>query len=144
MDKLKLIKQLKLDEGVRYQVYKDSLGYLTVGVGHLVLKKDNLKLGDTITEYQCDSFLVNDLNETFVSCYRMFPMFDDLPENVKQVIANMMFNLGYGNLSQFKRFIKGIKIADYELAAKSMEQSLWYTQVKGRAKRLVQEIRNTI
>ena len=32
--------QLKIDEGVVYAVYKDHLGYLTFGVGHLITDKD--------------------------------------------------------------------------------------------------------
>ena len=36
----RLFEQLKYDEGVVYEVYKDHLGYPTFGVGHLVLKSD--------------------------------------------------------------------------------------------------------
>lgn len=142
MDTLKLINQLKIDEGKKLVVYKDSLGYNTVGVGHLVTKDDVLKLGDKITEIRCNDLLSNDLVITVKNCYRLFPKFDDFPDGLQQIIANMMFNLGYGGLSQFKRFIKGINSKDYKLAALSMEQSLWYKQVGVRAKRLVNEMRN--
>ena len=35
-----VFEQLKIDEGVVYEVYKDHLGYPTFGVGHLVLESD--------------------------------------------------------------------------------------------------------
>ena len=143
MDKIKLINQLKLDEGVKLKVYKDIFGNLTVGVGHLVAPKDNLKLNDEITEEQCDQFLMNDLKNTLDSCYKLFARFDYIPESAQQVIANMMFNLGYGNLSQFKNFIKAVNDKNYNLAGDSMQQSLWYAQVGIRSKRLVKEMKDT-
>ena len=35
-----LREQLEIDEGVKYEVYNDHLGYATFGVGHLVLESD--------------------------------------------------------------------------------------------------------
>ena len=35
-----VFEQLKIDEGVVYEIYKDHLGYPTFGVGHLVLETD--------------------------------------------------------------------------------------------------------
>ena len=32
--------QLKIDEGVKYEIYRDHLGYPTFGVGHLIVKDD--------------------------------------------------------------------------------------------------------
>ena len=37
----KLRDQLKVDEGVVYEVYKDHLGYPTFGIGHLVREDDD-------------------------------------------------------------------------------------------------------
>lgn len=144
MDTFKLIEQLKIDEGKKLVVYKDTLGNLTVGVGHLVIKKDNLKLGDKITETKCNDLLSSDLVITVKNCYKLFPNFDQFPETLQQIIANMMFNLGYAGLSQFKRFIKGVNTKDYALAAESMEQSLWYKQTGIRSKRLVKEMKSLI
>ena len=35
MDVDKLREQLKIDEGIEHKIYKDHLGYNTVGIGHL-------------------------------------------------------------------------------------------------------------
>jgi GH24 family phage-related lysozyme (muramidase) len=32
-----LRKELEVDEGVKYEIYNDHLGYATFGIGHLVL-----------------------------------------------------------------------------------------------------------
>ena len=38
--RVNVYEQLKIDEGVVYAIYEDHLGYLTFGVGHLVLSGD--------------------------------------------------------------------------------------------------------
>ena len=40
MDIEKLRKQLEIDEGVKYEIYNDHLGYPTFGIGHLVIPSD--------------------------------------------------------------------------------------------------------
>ena len=40
MNREAVFEQLKIDEGVVYEIYKDHLGYETFGVGHLVLESD--------------------------------------------------------------------------------------------------------
>jgi lysozyme len=49
--------------GMRLDVHDDGFGYPTVGVGHLVVDADNLKIGDTITIEQGEAFLQDDLLE---------------------------------------------------------------------------------
>ena len=49
----KLREQLEIDEGVKYEIYNDHLGYATFGVGHLVLESDpehGSELGTPISE----------------------------------------------------------------------------------------------
>ena len=40
MDIEKLRKQLEIDEGVKYEIYNDHLGFATFGIGHLVIPSD--------------------------------------------------------------------------------------------------------
>lgn len=135
--------QLIKDEGKRLKVYKDSLGYLTVGIGHLVTKQDNLKLGDVITEEQCDLFFAEDINIAIDNSFRTFDDFENFNPDIQNVIINMMFNLGINKFSKFKKFIKALKNKNYTLAANEMKNSLWYSQVKSRGKRLEKIVRNT-
>jgi GH24 family phage-related lysozyme (muramidase) len=47
-------------EGRRNDVYLDSRGIPTVGIGHKVLPEDNLKVGDVISDAQVEAFYVKD------------------------------------------------------------------------------------
>ena len=40
MNMEKLREELEADEGVKYEVYNDHLGYATFGIGHLILPED--------------------------------------------------------------------------------------------------------
>ena len=41
-----LRKELEVDEGVKYEIYKDHLGYPTFGIGHLVIDYLALVVGN--------------------------------------------------------------------------------------------------
>ena len=72
----------------------------------------------------------------------MYPDFNELPEEVQQIIANMMFNLGRPRLSKFKGMKRGVDNQDWNGAADEMVDSRWYRQVGRRAERLVERMRN--
>lgn len=145
MVKEKVLKKIKwnliVNEGLRLNVYYDHLGNLTVGVGHLVVKKDNLKFGDRITIQQCNLLLENDINIAINELSKIFDL-SDYPDNVIEVLIEMMFNLGYVRFSKFKKTITYIKNKDYVSASKEMLDSLWARQVKSRAKKLSDKIAN--
>ena len=71
----------------------------------------------------------------------LYDDFDELPEEVQQIIANMMFNLGYTRLSKFKGMKRGFDARDWNAAADEMVDSTWYRQVTNRADRLVERMR---
>jgi DNA-directed RNA polymerase specialized sigma24 family protein len=66
--------------------------------------------------------------------------FDDKPDIVQEILVNMLFNLGYHRLSQFKKFLKAIKENNWQEAAKEGRDSRWYTQVTFRAERLMSKL----
>ena len=48
-----LRKELELDEGVKYEIYNDHLGYATFGIGHLVIDSDpehGQEIGTAVSE----------------------------------------------------------------------------------------------
>jgi len=75
-------------------------------------------------------------------CRILYPDFDDLPEEVQQIVANMMFNMGRPRLSKFKGMKRGVDAQDWNAAADEMVDSTWYRQVTNRADRLVERMRN--
>ena len=139
-----LREQLEIDEGVKYEVYNDHLGYATFGVGHLVLESDpeyGDPIGAPVSESRVIEAFEQDCENVLRDCNILYEDFDDLPEEAQQVIANMMFNMGRPRLSKFKGMKRGVDSRDWNAAADEMVDSAWYRQVTNRADRLVKRIR---
>ena len=140
----KLREQLEIDEGVKYEVYNDHLGYATFGVGHLVLESDpeyGSEIGTEVSESRVVEAFEQDCENVLSDCNILYEDFADLPEEAQQVIANMMFNMGRPRLSKFKGMKRGVDSRDWNAAADEMVDSSWYRQVTNRADRLVERIR---
>ena len=131
-----LREQLKVDEGVKYEIYKDHLGYPTFGIGHLITEDDPEHGEPDGTEISEDR--VNEIFESDVAKFvsEAFPDLDELPDVAQQVIVNMAFNMGRPRLSKFKNFIAGVNDRDWTRAAEEMMDSRWADQVGARATRL--------
>lgn len=128
--------EIQADEGRRLDVYKDTLGFLTVGVGHKVLGTEGLKLGDRITPAQCAWLLEQDLIKTLNLCALHIKGWDGFPEEVQHVLANMAFQLGISGLLKFKDTLALIQAREYKKASLAMLDSLWAHQTPARAGRL--------
>ena len=139
-----LRKELEVDEGVKYEIYNDHLGYPTFGIGHLVLDSDpeaGQETGTPVSEDRVAEAFDHDVETVIADCERLYPEFDELPEECKLIIANMMFNMGRPRLSKFKGMKAGVDSRDWNKAADEMIDSAWYRQVPNRAGRLVKRMR---
>ena len=139
-----LREQLEIDEGVKYEVYLDHLGYATFGVGHLVLESDpehGAEVGTPVSESRVIEAFEQDCENVLRDCNILYEDFASLPEEAQQVIANMMFNMGRPRLSKFKGMKRGVDSRDWNAAADEMVDSAWYRQVTNRADRLVERMR---
>jgi len=144
MDIQQLRKQLEIDEGVKYDIYLDHLGLPTFGIGHLVTKTDpesGQAVGTSISKERVAECFDMDVQSVINDCNKLYKDFEDLPEEVQQIIANMMFNMGYTRLSKFKGMKRGVDSKDWNQAADEMVDSRWYRQVTNRANRLVERMR---
>ena len=139
-----LRKELEVDEGVKYEIYNDHLGYPTFGIGHLVRDTDpeaGAAVGTPITEDRVIEAFNEDVETVLSDCAILYDDFDELPEEAQLIIANMMFNLGRPRLSKFKGMKAGVDSRDWNKAADEMIDSAWYRQVPNRAGRLVKRMR---
>lgn len=135
-----LRKELEVDEGVKYEIYNDHLGYPTFGIGHLVRDTDpenGEPVGTPVSEDRVIEAFNQDVETVLSDCNILYDDFDDLPEEAQLIIANMMFNLGRPRLSKFKGMKAGVDSRDWKKAADEMIDSAWYRQVPNRAGRLV-------
>lgn len=145
MDLERLRNELEADEGCKYKIYLDHLGLPTYGIGHLVTENDEehgQPVGTPVSEERVAEVFEQDIQITLDECQRLYEDFDDLPEEVQLIIANMMFNMGRPRLSQFKGMKAGVDARDWNQAADEMVDSKWYRQVTNRADRLVTRMRN--
>ena len=140
MNRNNIYEQLKIDEGVVYEIYKDYLGYPTFGVGHLILKTDKefeQDEGTPITEERVRECFEHDLDTAVSECEALFKdNWNEYPGELKEILVNMMFNLGRTRLGKFKKFIGAINEGDWEKASVEMMDSRWAVQVGPRANRL--------
>ena len=141
----KLREEIKYDEGSVNEIYLDHLGLATFGIGHLVTEWDEeygWEVGTPVSEDRCNEVFDTDIQIVLSDCQHLYPDFDDLPEEVQRIIANMMFNMGRPRLSKFKGMKAGVDARDWNKAADEMVDSRWYRQVTNRADRLVERMRN--
>jgi len=137
--------QLKIDEGVVYEVYHDHLGLPTFGVGHLVLESDpehGKPLGTPVDEDRVKDCFEKDLDTAISECKILYTQFEDWPGEVQEILVNMMFNMGRTRLSGFKNFKKALEAQDWKKAGIEGRDSKWYRQVTNRAERLMLRLEN--
>ena len=141
----KLREEIKYAEGSVNEIYLDHLGLATFGIGHLVTEWDEeygWEVGTPVSEDRCNEVFDSDIQIVLSDCQHLYPDFNDLPEEVQRIIANMMFNMGRPRLSKFKGMKAGVDARDWNKAADEMVDSRWYRQVTNRAERLVERMRN--
>ena len=89
-----LRKELEEDEGVKYEIYLDHLGYPTFGIGHLITEDDpeyDQDVGTPISTYRVHEAFDEDVQSVLTDCKKLYVQWEHLPEEVQRVIANMMF-----------------------------------------------------
>jgi lysozyme len=133
-----LTRQLTGDEGYRPKIYKDSLGYFTIGIGRLV---DPGKSGGGLRPSEIAFMLSNDIDDRLAALAAALPWMPTLSEPRQAVLLNMSFQLGVNGLLNFTNTLKTVQAGNFEAAAAGMLQSKWAAQTPERAKRLSEQMR---
>lgn len=130
-----VLDHLKLREGVRTKVYKDSLGKPTVGVGHLVLPEDNLKVGDVISDELVNQFLAHDSLKAYKAAIEQAEEVG-LGKNKAFInaLTSVNFQLGTGWTKKFPNTWLLIDRGKYAEAAEAIKDSKWYFQTPTRVR----------
>jgi GH24 family phage-related lysozyme (muramidase) len=87
------LKFIEEQEGLRLNVYLDSIGKPTIGVGHLVLPGEDFSGG--ITQEQAYTLLATDVAKIDEVLTRLAP---NLTQNQHDALSSFGFNLGVGSL----------------------------------------------
>ena len=155
-DKDLLMQKLVAHEGMRLDVYKDTLGINTIGIGRNLddrgITKDELDwmdypsieyvYSDGITEADAIYLAQNDVQIVEEELLRAHPCVDRLDAVRQLVLVDMAFNLGVPRLSKFKKMWAAIHEDKFDVAAKEMLDSRWANQVKSRAVKLANAMHN--
>ncbi len=150
MNREKLMQEIKRHEGEVLEVYEDSLGYLTFGVGHLIKDSDDehgQPVGTPVSQQRVDEVYDYDFDKHLDETIHLFESkggedFYALPENIQHVLVNMTFNLGGTRFSKFNNMWKGVVVCDWEKVAVEMEDSRWFKQVGRRSVELQEMVRS--
>ena len=150
MNREKLMQEIKRHEGEVLEVYEDSLGYLTFGVGHLIKDSDDehgQPVGTPVSQERVDEVYDYDFDKHLEETIHLFESkggedFYALPENIQHVLVNMTFNLGGTRFGKFNNMWKGVVECDWEKVSVEMEDSRWFKQVGRRSVELQEMVRN--
>lgn len=140
-----LREEIQNDEGRVNSVYLDHLNLPTVGIGHLIKESDpehGLPVGTVVDDERVNELFDQDIKVTLSECEQLYGNFNDLPEEVQKILANMMFNLGRPRLSKFRKLCKAVADRDWQECAVQMEDSRWHKQVTNRANRLISRMKS--
>ena len=131
--------QIKRHEGEVLKIYKDSLGYKTLGIGHLCQPQDpeyNCSIGTPVSQEVVDMYFEYDFDKHLQETIHVFgseEAFYNLPEPIQHVLVNMCFNLGGTRLSKFRNMLRACWEHNWEEMARQMQDSRWFYQVGRRS-----------
>jgi lysozyme len=154
--KAHLLEELVKHEGLRLQVYQDTLGIDTIGIGRNLKDRgiskeelDELDIPtiDHVYEYgitEADAMLLaeNDVQIVEEELLRAHPCVEDLDAVRQLVLVDMAFNMGVPRLCKFKKMWNAVHEKKFDIAAKEMLDSRWATQVKSRSVKLANAMHN--
>ena len=139
--RVRVFGRLQIDEGIVNEIYEDHLGYATFGVGHLILESDpeyGQPIGTDISPERVADAFDHDLDIAISECETLYgAAWFYLPEEVQEILVNMLFNMGRPRLTKFKKMNAAIEACDWKTAAVEGRDSRWYNQVGARAERLM-------
>lgn len=130
--------EIKLDEGLRLVVYKDTVGLPTVGYGHM---DPALKVGDKISLQEAYDLFAPDFEDAITAAKWAVPFFENLDGPRKGAMVNMAFNLGAKGLAGFHGTLAALDEQDWDSAAQHVMNSKYARQTKSRAARIAYRIR---
>lgn len=125
---------MRLREGVKDVVYRDSLGKPTVGIGHLVLPSDKLKVGDRISDARISAFFALDSGEALDAAHDQADEAGITSDAFLPYLASVNYQLGTGWRGKFPTTWRLIVAGSYAKAADGLDATLWAKQTPVRVR----------
>lgn len=126
-------KYLSYFEGYANKVYKDTEGFLTVGIGHKLTEEDKkrYKFGDYVDDFKIQLWFRQDIKESIKLAKDIYKTFDTHTVNVQIFMVLQTYNMG-NNLRDFTTSNPLIEARNYGIARTNFLKSKWAKQVHAR------------
>lgn len=144
---------LRIDEGYDSKIYKDTEGFWTIGIGHLLTRDPSLTVAKAeldklvgrscdgkITQAEAEAIFAKDVDKAtrgVMANAVLKPVYDVLDGVRKAALINMVFQMGVAGVAGFTNSMALLKAKNWEKAAVNLAQSKWYRQTPNRAKRVI-------
>tara|TARA_R100000700_G_C3104941_1_gene100418 strand:+ start:86 stop:520 length:435 start_codon:yes stop_codon:yes gene_type:complete len=135
-----LKEEIKLHEGFVPKTYLDSLGKRTIGYGHLCVEPEQWDDDKEYTKEELNVVFEKDFNEALKNAEHLISD-RSINDTAKEVIIEMVFQLGIGGVGKFKNMWSALDREDYGEASFQMLDSLWAKQTPARAGKLAGKMR---
>lgn len=133
-----------LREGLRNVVYKDSLGKLTVGIGHLVLPRDKLSAGDVISAFEIDRFFEQDTKQALRASLKQWVEIGALTPEFLAALISVNFQLGDFSI-KFPNTYELLKLHKFDQVIQNLRHSnkgkTWFDQTPVRVEDFITAIK---
>ena len=136
-----LKKRIKSNEGFSSKPYKDQLGYLTIGFGHLILSNEKILLKKRIHKKELEEIFEKDFKKALTGFNNTFKLLI-LNKKETELLIEMIFQLGIKGCFKFNNLLKNMRKGNKYLVCFEMMDSLWYKQTPHRVKALIKNFLN--
>jgi lysozyme len=133
---LTLKKKIKKNEGFRDAAYLDSLGFVTIGYGHLIKPSEKNLFYKKISKKYLHELFIKDFDKSLKD-YEKFYRKKTYKKNIKEVLVEMIFQLGIEKQREFIKMRGYLEKKQLFMASLEMKNSLWYRQTPKRVDGLI-------
>ena len=139
MSKDTLKEKIKIHEGFRDTIYLDTLNKKTIGYGHLIVHEDKFVEGKAYPKEELEALFDKDFEKGWNLMIQFCEVnnLDSISDDAKEILCEMIFQMGYSGVGKFKNMIKALQNRDYTKASIEMLDSRWAKQTPNRAKELI-------
>jgi len=139
-----LEKRIIENEGYRNKIYKDTRGFPTIGVGHLVTENDEFEEGKEYSKEILMTVFRKDVAKAEEGAKKLIGHIEGLHPEAKNLIIEMVFQMGTSGVSKFAKMLLALEEKNYKEAAVQMLDSRWARQTPQRCQRMAKMMETCI
>ena len=131
-----LKKRIKKNEGFSLKPYKDQLGFLTIGYGHLILPNEINIFKEKTPKKELEKLFEKDFNKARHNFDKHLKVYAS-GKKESELLIEMVFQLGLKGVFAFRNLLTNMRKNNQYLVCFEMMDSLWYKQTPNRVKALI-------